>query len=298
MVFPPKEGELSTLLLGERDRTDAHRIYVSSHGACARRTKKRATGAPGGPETTTFGVSTKGGGIDTVEALKLDPYAPALTVEQSINPLKSDACRGVVTGVVVVDERRRAGRRRAGNRTARDGDRGGPRGGARRFLADARRERRARVGRRARNARGVLGGGPGARSEHRQIHDEAGIQIRARPPARAGRRPRVRRPLDAAGPRASEPAVRRGRDRVRRRSHSRGAGRPGYGAERGVVERLRRAFGEAVRRFYEDAGVLDPDADDGGSSPRSRRRRRRTRRAGRWQTGTPRRWGPRGRGCA
>jgi hypothetical protein len=117
MVFPPKQGELgSTLLLGDAFGSDAHRMYVASHGAYAPGEQRRRgydwNAAGVDPETTTFGVSTKTNrnGVETVEALKLDPYAPALTVEQSINPLKDATRRNVVTGVVVVDARSEARR--------------------------------------------------------------------------------------------------------------------------------------------------------------------------------------------
>lgn len=277
MVFPPKQGELgSTLLLGDAFGSDAHRMYVASHGAYAPGEQRRRgydwNAAGVDPETTTFGVSTKTDfGIETVEALKLDPYAPALTVEQSINPLKDATRRNVITGVVVVDARGEA--RRAATHDALGKSK--PLGtgiavdpavvhGAPSRTRDENGELEWDAGRVLRGEYSEADQAPDpsiGKSTTRQGYRFEPDPPHARDVQRAFGVPSTRRDL-------APPSLRSVADEIAYGDEATAAAlvNPGYGAERGVVESdYGEAFGEArMRRFYEDAGVLDPDADDGG----------------------------------
>ena len=275
MVFPPKQGELgSVLLLGDELGSDAHRMYVASHGAYAPGEQRRRgydwNAAGIDPETTTFGVSTKDG-TKTVEALKLDPYAPALTVEQSINPLKDATRRNVVTGVVVVDARSEA--RRAATHDALGKSK--PLGtgiavdftkthGAPSRTRDENGELEWDAGRVLRGEYSEADQAPDpsiGKSTTRQGYGFEPDPPHARDVQRAFGVPSTRRDL-------APPSLRSVADETAYGDEATAAAlvNPGYGAERGVVESdYGEAFGEArMRRFYEDAGVLDPDADDGG----------------------------------
>jgi len=275
MVFPPKQGDFgSVLLLGDALGSDAHRMYVASHGAYAPGEQRRRgydwNAAGVDPETTTFGVSTKDG-TKTVEALKLDPYAPALTVEQSINPLKDLTRRNVVTGVVVVDARSEA--RRAATHDALGKSK--PLGtgiavdptqthGAPSRTRDENGELEWDAGRVLRGEYSEADQAPDpsiGKSTTRQGYKFEPDPPHARDVQRAFGVPSTRRDL-------APPSLRSVADETAYGDEATAAAlvNPGYGAERGVVESdYGEAFGEArMRRFYEDAGVLDPDADDGG----------------------------------
>ena len=277
MVFPPKQGELgSTLLLGDAFGSDAHRMYVASHGAYAPGEQRRRgydwNAAGVDPETTTFGVSTKTNrGVETVEALKLDPYAPALTVEQSINPLKDATRRNAVTGVVVVDARSEA--RRAATHDALGKSK--PLGTG--IAVDPEVVHGAPSRTRDENGELEWDAGRVIRGEYSEA-DQAPAPSIGKSTTRQGYRfepdpPHARDVQRAFGvpstrPDLAPPSLRSVADEIAYGDAATAAAlvNPGYGAERGVVESdYGEAFGEArMRRFYEDAGVLDPDADDGG----------------------------------
>jgi hypothetical protein len=252
-------------------------MYVASHGAYAPGEQRRRgydwNAAGVDPETTTFGVSTKTNrnGVETVEALKLDPYAPALTVEQSINPLKDATRRNVVTGVVVVDARSEA--RRAATHDALGKSK--PLGtgiavdpavvhGAPSRTRDENGELEWDAGRVLRGEYSEADQAPDpsiGKSTTRQGYRFEPDPPHARDVQRAFGVPSTRRDL-------APPSLRSVADEIAYGDEATAAAlvNPGYGAERGVVESdYGEAFGEArMRRFYEDAGVLDPDADDGG----------------------------------
>ena len=278
VVFPPKEGEMgTTVLLGDAVGSEAHALYVKSHGAYAPGEPKRRgydwNAAGVDPETATFGMSTRPSGIDTVEALKRDPFAPALTAEQSINPLKDPTRRDAVAGATVVDARSEARREAAASPLGRSKP----------------------LGTGIRVDPSVVHGVPSrARDENGELEWDAGRVLRGEysesdrmpDPSIGASTARWGRASDAGPPRARDPdrafgvpTTRRDLAPPRRRSVADGTAygdeatvaalvNPGYGAERGVTESdYAEAFDEAeMRRFYEDAGVADPDVDRLGGS--------------------------------
>ena len=275
VVFPPKEGEMaSTLLLGDAVGSDAHALYVKSHGNYAPGEPRRRgydwNAAGVDPETATFGISTRAGGIDAIEALKHDPSAPALTVEQSINPLK-DATRRDAVGARIVDARSEAHRAAAADALGRSK----PLGTGIEVDPSA-----------------VHGAPSRTRDENGELEWDAGRVMRgeysesdqAPDPSIGKSTTRQGDAFDPDPPHARDadcafgvPSTRRDLAPPSRRSVADETAygdeataaalvNPGYGAERGVTEG---DYGEAMReaemrRFYEDAGVADPDADDGG----------------------------------
>ena len=104
MVFPT---EIEPIMLGDANTSDAHAMYVKSHGNYAPGERRdrgydwNAAGVDLG--TTRFGRSTKPDALETMQRLLRDQSAPAATVEQTINPLKDATKRNAVTGAVIVD---------------------------------------------------------------------------------------------------------------------------------------------------------------------------------------------------
>jgi hypothetical protein len=94
-------------MLGDANTSDAHAMYVKSHGNYAPGERRdrgydwNAAGVDLG--TTRFGRSTKPDALETMQRLLRDQSAPAATVEQTINPLKDATKRNAVTGAVIVD---------------------------------------------------------------------------------------------------------------------------------------------------------------------------------------------------
>jgi hypothetical protein len=273
MVFP--EGK-DSVMLGDAFGSDAHLMYVKSHGNYApgeRRDRRYDWNAAGvDPETSIFGMSTKVGGIDAIEGLKLDHSKPALTVEQVINPLKDTTKRNHLTGATIVDKRSESYRTAAADALGKSKPLGTG------IVVDASLVHGAPS--RVRDENGELEWDAqrvmrGEYSEQEQAPDpsigksttrqgyafDPELNKRLRDSNRTFGVPSTRSDLAA-------PSLRSVADETAYGDEATAAAlvNPGYGAERGVTEGdYSEALDETtMRKFYQDAGVLDPDADDNG----------------------------------
>ena len=274
MVFPPTDTK--NVMLGDAFDSDAHAMYVKSHGNYAPGERRRRgydwNAAGVDPESATFGMSTRAGGFEAIEALKLDHSRPALTAEQSINPLKDATRRNHLTGATIVDKRSESYRAAAADALGRSKPLGtgivvdpSVAHGAPSRTRDENGELEWDAGRVMRGEYSEAEQAPDpsiGKSTTRQGYAfDPELNERLRDSNRTFGVPSTRRDLAAPGLRSVADETAYGDEAT-----AAALVNPGYGAERGVTEG---DYGEALdegkmRRFYEDAGVLDPDADDGG----------------------------------
>lgn len=273
MVFPPSEGELgSTIMLGDKQSSDAHKMYVTSHGNYApgeQRTRGYDWNAAGVDlGTTRFGMSTKPGGVDEINKLFNDLNAPAMTVEQSINPLKDTTKRNQMTGVSIVDLKAETARITGFDPLGRSKPLGtgikidpDVTHGAPSRTRDERGELEWDAGRIVRGDYSVEEQQPDPRIGKVMSRQGYKFEASSVDDNRTFGVPSTRRDL-------LPPTMRSVADETAYGDEASAAAlvNPGFGADRGVSEQdFQEMFGkQRLRRFYEDAGVMGAVDDDEG----------------------------------